>query len=198
MCLHAEPPARMRHAIARGRAHVFGRLVAPHRLQQEMLEGERPETAQAPRPLADKPASTRSRAVCTSSAPAFGLTQIQSMPGRRLDRPVGLDRDLETARVHRIDQRVVELQQRLAAGEDDIALAAAVRRPLRQQPRRASAAAFSNLPPPSPSVPTKSRVAERAYARRRDPPRAPSTDCSRRSGRTRPARPARMPSPCSV
>ena len=34
--------------------------------------------------------------------------------------------------------------------------------------------------------------------RRRGPPRGPTTDCSRRSGRTRPARPVCAPSPCSV
>src|SRR5207244_2982436 len=38
---------------------------------------------------------------------------------RRNDRAVGLDRDLETAPVQRLDQRRIKLQQRLAASADD-------------------------------------------------------------------------------
>src|SRR3954454_21697170 len=38
---------------------------------------------------------------------------------RRNDRAVGLDRDLEAAPVQRLDQRRIELQQRLTASADD-------------------------------------------------------------------------------
>ena len=55
----------------------------------------------------------------TTSVPALGLTQIQSRPAGRGQGAVGLDRDLEAARVERVDQGGVELQQGLAAGDDD-------------------------------------------------------------------------------
>ena len=40
-------------------------------------------------------------------------------PGRRGQRAVGLHRDFEAARVERVDQRRVELEHRLAAGDHD-------------------------------------------------------------------------------
>ena len=55
----------------------------------------------------------------TTSVPALGLTHSQSMPGDAGKRAVALDRDPEAARVERIDQRRVELQHRLAAGDHD-------------------------------------------------------------------------------
>src|SRR5262249_29824702 len=48
---------------------------------------------------------------------------------------VGLDRDLEVSRVKRSHQRVVELQQRLAAGADDVRLCAIARPSLRRRQR---------------------------------------------------------------
>ncbi len=58
----------------------------------------------------------------TTGAVSLGLTQIQSMPGGRLDGAVGFDGDGEAARVDDGQQRFVQLQQRFAAGEDDVAV----------------------------------------------------------------------------
>lgn len=58
----------------------------------------------------------------TTGAVPLGLTQIQSMPGGRLDGAVGFDGDGEAARVDDGQQRFVQLQQRFAAGEDDVAV----------------------------------------------------------------------------
>ncbi len=55
---------------------------------------------------------------CRNGAPAFGLTQIQSMPPCGVLRAVCFDGDVETVLVDRVDQRRIELQQWLAAGED--------------------------------------------------------------------------------
>ena len=132
-------------------------------------------------------------------APAFGLTQIQSMPARAALRAVGLDRDLEAARVQRVDERRVELQQRLAAGaHDERSRAAHVRDGQRRRDgvgeRRRRVA---NLPPSGPDA-DEIGVAERGTI-------ASARSASRPVHRLQPAkrqntagRPAFAPSPCSV
>ncbi len=53
-------------------------------------------------------------------------------------RPVGFDRDFKTARMDGLDQRLVELQKGLAAGEnDEAAVRAAAPRPLDRVGKRA-------------------------------------------------------------
>ncbi len=54
----------------------------------------------------------------TSGAPAFGLTQIQSRPSGGMSVPLVSTAQAEAPRMDRGDQVRVELQQRLAAGED--------------------------------------------------------------------------------
>ena len=58
------------------------------------------------------------------------------MPGGCNDAAVGLDRDLETLRMERIDQIGIDLQQRLAAGQHDEASARACGRPMGSDGRR--------------------------------------------------------------
>src|SRR5579883_598409 len=43
-------------------------------------------------------------------------------PGRWIDGSVGLDRDLEAASMQRVQQRPVDLQNRLASGRDQVAV----------------------------------------------------------------------------
>ena len=132
----------------------------------------------------------------TTSVPALGLTQIQSIPARRRQCPVRFDRDPEAARMQRVDQRRVELQHGLAAGD----------RPPAARPRpppqrfdlvRQRFGRLANLPPPSPSVPTKS-VSQKRHC-------AVARSCSRPLHRLQPAKrrntarlPDCTPSPCSV
>ena len=49
--------------------------------------------------------------------PALGLTQIQSSPRVAGSVPLRLGRDPKAARMQRVDQRRVELEHRLAAGD---------------------------------------------------------------------------------
>jgi len=92
--------------------------------------------------------------------------------------------------VHGLQQGFVQLQQRLAAGEDDVAVGGVLAPAARP-------AASANLPPPWPSVPTKS-VSQKVQA-------APARSLSRPVQRLQPAkrqktaaRPACAPSPCRV
>src|SRR3546814_12380784 len=59
--------------------------------------------------------------VCSSDllAPRLGADAHPVDRGMRGQRAVGLDRDLEAARVERRDQRVIDLEHRLAPGEHD-------------------------------------------------------------------------------
>ena len=117
-------------------------------------------------------------------ASALGLTQIQSMPGGGNMVPLVSIADLETALMQRVDQRAIQLQQGLAAGADDIGLAAAASRAIAPPPR-APGAASANLPPPGPVGADKIGVAEFADRVARGPFPARSTDCSRQSAGTR-------------
>ena len=117
-------------------------------------------------------------------------------PGGRRQRPVGLHRDAEAARVQRVDQRGVQLEHRLAAGDDHEPASTAVAPQCLDMGRkrvgaRELAAAF-------PVGPDEVRVAEACIA-----PLARS--CSRPDHRLHPAKrrntarlPDCTPSPCSV
>ena len=69
------------------------------------------------------------------------------MPSGGSMRAVGLDGDLEAPRVQRVDQGGVELQQRFAAGADDVAVALAAA-PSARRWRRRVPRAVANRPPP--------------------------------------------------
>ena len=101
---------------------------------------------------------------------------------------------LKPALVQRLDQRRVELEHRLAAGDhhQPFVLALAPQPPRPARPARPRAA---NLPPPSPSVPTKSVSQKLHCARSPGPARAPTTDCSRQSAGTPPGCPPAPPRP---
>ena len=136
----------------------------------------------------------------TTSVPLLGLMHSQSMPGTRRQRAVALDRDPEAAAVQRVDQRRVELQHRLAAGDDDQPALA------RLAPQRLDMTGQSlgvrELAAAGAVGADEIGVAEIALGGRRGPLRAPTTDCSRRSAgtprggptaRLRPAGSGRLP-----
>src|SRR5437879_3475250 len=74
--------------------------------------------------------------------------------GHRL-RAVRFDRDAKPALVQRLEQRRIELQERLAAGADDEAVLLDALRP-RREDCLGEQGALAKRPPPGPSVPTKS------------------------------------------
>ena len=96
---------------------------------------------------------------------------------------VGFDRDFKTGTVHRIDQRFIQLEQRLAPGEYDIAVFRMTRRPQGNNTlcqcfcRRVFAATFTCRP-------TKSVSQNRQTARDLSSS-FPTTNCSPKNGRTR-------------
>ena len=139
---------------------------------------------------ADRPASARCRASAPARASALGLTQIQSMPAGGGSVPLVSTRDREARACSASISGCVELQQRLAAGADDKAAARSPPRASARRPPRPAPSASANLPPPGAVGADEIGVAEAADRARRGPPRGPSTGCSRRSGRTPPARPA--------
>src|SRR5450759_1926859 len=126
--LQAEPPLRMAQTVIDRARGVLDHVRSVHRLQREPFEIKIGE-------------SLRRRVL-------LRVDQLELMPplyhevragfradanpvhaGGRIDRTIGLDADLEAARMQRVDQRPVYLQQRLAAGQDHVAVFAA--RPLR-------------------------------------------------------------------
>ncbi len=110
--------------------------------------------------------------------------------GRRRLRAVGLDRDREAAGVERVDQRGVELEQRLAAGADDEAVVG-VGAP-RRGDRRGEASRHRRTCRRRGRRCRRNRCRRSCRPRPRGRPRARSTGCTRRSaGTPRAARSAR-------
>ena len=193
-----QPPFGMRLAIGDRRARDWPRARARiHRLQEEMGRSR----------------GSRSRA---GSSAALRIDELQLIARALHERRAGLGAHADP--VDRSEARaacrwsrwrsskpcacsasikvLVDLQHRLAAGQHDEggvpALPARRRgRPAPARRRREFAAALA-------VGADEIRVAEIAVGRRRGPPRGPTTDCSRQSGRTRPAaRPARLrPAAC--
>src|SRR5260370_5355273 len=119
--LHAEPPLGMAQAIVDRARGVFGYVGAVHRLQREAFEGKT-EIVLRRRTLLRidqlqfvPPAHHEIGAGFRADAnPVHALG--------RGDGSIGLDADLEAARMQRVDQRPIHLQQRFAAGQDDVAV----------------------------------------------------------------------------
>ena len=134
-------------------SHRLDRL----RLQKPMLELELEKRLGA---ICGQTSLSSSPETWTSSAPAFGETQSQSTLGG-LEGPVRLNRHLDTVIMRAFDQRLVELQERLSSGEHGEGRLSAI-----PQTRicSTSASARSKVPPPGPSVPTKSVSQKRQMA----------------------------------
>src|SRR5215510_1148310 len=121
VCLQAEPPLWMPQAIVDGTRGVLRHVRSVHRLQRETLEVEAAKFF-------------RLRA-------GLRIDQLQLMPALeqelcaslradadpvhavgRNNRAVGLDGHREAARMQRIDQRLIDLQERLTSGQHHIAV----------------------------------------------------------------------------
>src|SRR5216684_1871449 len=102
--LQAEPPLRMAQTIVDRARGVFDHVRSVHRLQRETFEGEIDESFRG---------GVGFRA---DADPVHALG--------RLDRTVGLDADFEAARMQRIDEGLVHLQQWFAAGQDHVTVGA--------------------------------------------------------------------------
>src|SRR5216684_579881 len=114
--LQAEPPLRMAQTIVDRARGVFDHVRSVHRLQRETFEGEIDESFRGGiglrinqlefMALPDHEVGAGFRA---DADPVHALG--------RLDRTVGLDADFEAARMQRIDEGLVHLQQWFAAGQ---------------------------------------------------------------------------------
>ena len=193
--LQREPPARVRFAVGDGKSGVGGRGRAVHGLQEAMGEGEAVQGLRIEVRLAGRPASVRRPVRCFNSVPALGLTQIQSMPrgtGRvplvsmAMVNPCACRASISAASTCSIGSPPVRHDEACTGSR---LLGARKRWQDRRQSR--------SLPPPAPSVPTKS-VSQKWHS-------AVSRSSSRPDHRLQPAkrqktaaRPAFAPSPCSV
>src|SRR5436190_2621410 len=121
--LESEPPARVRETIRERRLHVAPGLLGVarvERLKEELVELEIDE------PLGLRGGMTLridelELVAARQREGRVGLRAHTDVidPRRRKTRPVRLHRDLEAARMQRIDGRGIELQQWLSAGADD-------------------------------------------------------------------------------
>src|SRR3984893_3966235 len=121
MCLEAQPPTRMIETIGHGRRRIRGAFVAVHRLQPEMREREAaqffwPESLLRENELKLGPRVRNERRACLRA----DAKPIET--ARRGERAIGFDGDFEAPGMDRADQRMIELQQGLAAGENNKAL----------------------------------------------------------------------------
>ena len=128
MGLQAQLPARAPLAGVDRQPRVELRQRAVHRLHEKMVEPELFVGCQVLAGLRnhdlDFVAAADDQVRTDFRADAHPVD-----PGRHRQGAVGFDGDLEAGQVHRVDQRAVELQQRLAAGEHDILAGWVTRRP---------------------------------------------------------------------
>ena len=116
---------------------------------------------------------------------------------RRRNRSIGFHRNLKSARMQRLNQGRIHLQQRLAARANHKPLASAPSSGHLCATAAASASAESNFPPPAPSTPTNSVSQNRHTAVARSASR-PDHKLHPANRQNTAARPACAPSPCSV
>src|SRR6185312_14562194 len=121
MRLQAELPLRMGETIGDGTRRVLGTCRAVHRLQREATERQVRERFRWHVVLRIDQLQLVS-VLQPEAVAALGTDAQPVDAGRRLERAVGLDRDLEAARMELLDQRRIDLQQRLAAGQHDEAM----------------------------------------------------------------------------
>src|SRR5664280_1017063 len=119
--LHAEPPLRVTDAVVDVALGVGGDVRPIHRLQREPLEGE---TGEGRRHGAGLRIDQFEFVALPDHEFGAGLGADADPVDAvgHLDRAVGFEADREAAGMQRIDQVGVHLQQRLAAGQDHIAV----------------------------------------------------------------------------
>ncbi len=115
-----------------------------------------PHSARARRSLADRSSFNSWPCLRLNSASALGLTQIQSMPGGGRSVPLVSMAISKPSAWSAAINGFVQLQQRLAAGADDIRPARADLGAIARRPPRQRSLHPRNFPPPGPSIPTKS------------------------------------------
>ena len=198
--LEAQPPLRMGEAVVDRQRAVFASTVgAVHRLQEEVVEVERRRIARARRRvLRVDELQLVARVSSTMSAPAFGLTQTQSIPAGG-QRAVGLDRDLEAVGVQRVDQRARRVW---SSGSPPVQTTKRRDRPFAAAgqllgDRVGEIRGGAELPAARSVGARRSRCRRTGRPRSRDRSRARSTGCSRRSGRTPPAGRCSRPRPAA-
>ena len=128
----------------------------------------------------------------TSVEPIFGLTQIQSTPGGTGMVPLVSMAMSNPSRMHGVDQRAIELQQRFAAGEHH------ERAGLAQEPAdrlliRSERCGLAEFAAAFAVGADEIGVAKGAERRGAVASHDRSTDCSPKNGRTRPAGPRARP-----
>src|SRR6202043_2906809 len=116
--LQAQLPLRMREAIGNRARGVVGDLRPVHRLERKTANRKPGETSRRGARLRIDQLEFVARADAKLRS-GFRADANPIQPRRRRDRAVGFHRDPKSPRVQRGEQRVVRLQQRLAAGEHD-------------------------------------------------------------------------------
>src|SRR5579863_9194857 len=132
MGLQAETPLRVVEAVANRLLRIGDAAGAVHGLQKEVAEGELGQL-RGVNSLLGKDQLELITGVLHEWRAGFwaDANPVQRVGG--VHGSVGLHSDLELARVQSLDERLVELEQRFAAGADDESFSAgAVCRPLRR------------------------------------------------------------------
>src|SRR3984893_13949147 len=119
--LHAEPPLRMAQAIVDCTGGVLDHVRAVHRLQRKPLKGKAEVILRRRACLRIDQLQFVTPAYHEIGAGFRADANPVHALGRR-DGAVRLDADLEAARMQRLDQRRIHLQQRFPAGEDNVAV----------------------------------------------------------------------------
>src|SRR5258707_7087392 len=122
--LHAEAPPGMAQAVVDGARGVLGHVRAIHRLQREPLEGKTEVVLRRCALLRIDQLQFVTPAYHEIGAGFRADANPVHALGRG-DRAIGLDADRKAARMQRVDQRRIHLQQRLAAGQDHVAIGVA-------------------------------------------------------------------------
>ena len=168
-----------------------------HGLEQEMGEIERLDLARIERALADRRASARRPSAARAARPPWGSRRSSRSSAARAG--CRWSRWRSRSPLHgapRSKARPLAASARRRSARRKAA-SRNCRARLRGTRRRASSG-FGELAAAGPIGADEIGVAEIAGRLRAVLLRGPTTDCSRRSGRTRPRRPVCAPSPCSV
>src|SRR5207245_4071103 len=126
-----QSPARMRPAIGNGKLRVARAFRAVHRLQEEMRESEMLEALGLGTGLREHELQLIA-AFHDERRAGLGADADPVDAVRHRLRAVGFNRDAKPALVQRLEERRIELQERLAAGADDEAVLLDALRPRRE------------------------------------------------------------------
>ena len=126
--LNAQPPARVRHTVVDGKSRVLVDARPIHRLEKKMIELELLEFLGRRAPLRVDELELVAR-LLNQTRTGFRTDADPVYGSWRVSRAIRLDCHTEPTLVEAVNQRLIELQQRLAAGADDKALVIAVAAP---------------------------------------------------------------------